>query len=109
MRLQREEGGGTSTSTPSENEMDELPALHWLMHMRTYAEQTQQEQIWRRQDKQAGGQGYSWSPQGPEDPNQFLHFRGKWWESRRSKEDGWDRAAANTQINSTHSLKEKIR
>lgn len=45
------------------------------MHMRTYAEQTQ-EHIWRRrQDKQAGGQGYSWSPQGPEDPNQFLQFR----------------------------------
>lgn len=105
----REEEEEVGQITSSENEMDELSALHWLMHIRTHTEQTQQEQIWRRQDKQAGGHCYSWSLQGPEGPNQFLHFRGKWWESGRSKEDGWDRVAANTRINNIHSLKEKIR
>lgn len=108
----QEEGGGGGAGTnivSSENDMDELSAFHWLMHMRTHTEQTQQEQIWRRQDKQAGGHRCSWSPQGLEEPNQFVRFRGKWWESGRSKEDGWDRDAANMRINNIHSPEEKIR
>lgn len=40
--------------------------------------------------------------QGFKDPNQFQHFRGKY-----SKEDGWHRLAANTQINNIHSIEEK--
>lgn len=103
-------GGGAGTNiVSSENDMNELSAFHWLMHMWTHTEQTQQEQIWRRQDKQAGGHRCSWSPQGLEEPNQFVHFRGKWWESGRSKEDRWDSDAANMRINNIHSLEEKIR
>ena len=36
-------GGGGTNNTSSENEMDELSALHWLMQMQTNTEQTQWE------------------------------------------------------------------
>ncbi len=41
-------GGGGQNIISSENEMDELSALHWLIHTHTHTEQTQREQMWTR-------------------------------------------------------------
>lgn len=45
--VSREEVGNISSS--SESQMDEPSALHWLIHIQTQTERTQQEQIWTRQ------------------------------------------------------------